>query len=358
MPAFAAQSADRVYDGYKKLDVNPPVFIDPRYHDAVIFDLDGVLTNAAPLQREAWASLFNDYLAWRPGYEYADHSPVTNPFTDDDYWQLVDGKPLPDGVADFLASRGISLPLGVPSDTGDDTIYGLGNRQQQIYADLLNRQVPLFGAMVALARKLRSIDVAATAVHASSPGCQQLSKVAGVDGLLDVHIDGTAAEGPGIAGNPRSVVRPEATHILDAARRLGVHRHRTVVIGDTEAGLCASREAGFALVIGVDGTESADGLFQFDADVVVADLGDIAVRTGDKRISQIPNALESYGQLASIAIARKSAFFLNYDIALSEIVSDPGAPWPTKRPRRWHAWPMRSPSSLSAASILPISATG
>ena len=65
-----------------------PVTIDPRYHDAVIFDLDGVLTDTASVHRAAWASLFNDYLPRRPAHEDEDHSP----FTDDDYRRLVDGE--------------------------------------------------------------------------------------------------------------------------------------------------------------------------------------------------------------------------------------------------------------------------
>ena len=300
--------------------MDPPVVIDPRYHDAVIFDLYGVLTEAASVQRAAWASLFNEYLVRRPAHEDEDHSA----FTDDDYWQLVNGKPRPDGVADFLASQGISLPRGVPSDTGEGTICGLANRQRQLYADLLDREVPLFGAMVTLARKLRDIDVA-TAAHSSSPGCQAVSKVTGVDGLLDVYIDETAAEGLRIAGNPGLVVPAEASHVLDAAYGLGVLPHRTVIVGDTEAGLSAGRDAGFALVIGVDRTGHAEGLFQCGADVVVADLADIAVRTGDKRMSEIPNALKSSGQLAGIVIGRESVLFLNYDVALSQTVSDPGA---------------------------------
>ena len=97
----------------KSCDVNPPVVIDPRYHDAVIFDLCGVLTDAALVQRLAWESLFNDYLVQRPGYEGEDYSLLTN----DEYYQLVDGQPRPDGVAAFLGSRGITLPRGVPSDT-------------------------------------------------------------------------------------------------------------------------------------------------------------------------------------------------------------------------------------------------
>jgi alpha,alpha-trehalase len=286
-------------------DVNPPVVIDPRYHDAVIFDLCGVLTDAASRRHPAWASLFNDYLARRPAHEDEDHSP----FTDDDYWRLVDGKPYPDGVADFLASRGISLPRGAPSDVVDDTVCGLANRQQQAYADLLDREVPLFGAMVNLARKLRDVEVAAAAAHTNIPGSQPMSMVAGVDSLLDVYIGGTADE-------------PISTA---AARALGVHHHRTVVVGDTEAGLSAGRDAGFALVIGIDSTGHADGLVQCGADAVVADVADIAVRTGDKRISEIPNAMKSYGQLAGITIGRDSVLFLNYDVALSQTVAEPRA---------------------------------
>ena len=291
-----------------------PVTIDPRYHDAVIFDLDDVLTDAASVHRAAWASLLNDYLARRPAHEDEDHSP----FTDDDYRQLVDGKSRSDGVADFLVSRGISLPRGVSSDTGDDTICGLGNRQQQMSADLLAHDVPLFEATVALARKLQGIDVA-TAAHSSSPGWQQLLKAAGVDDLFDVCIDGTAADGVGVAGNPDPSV------LLEATRRLGVPPQRSVVVGDTDAGVTAGRDGGFALVIGVDRTGHTDKLLRCGADVVLADLADVAVRTVDKRISELPNALESYGQLAGIAIARELVLFLDYDGTLSPIVSDPGA---------------------------------
>ena len=303
--------------------MNPPVVIDPRYHDAVIFDLCGVLTDAALVQRLAWASLFNDYLVQRPAYEGEDYSLLTN----DEYYQLVDGQPRPDGVAAFLGSRGITLPRGVPSDTGDDTICGLANRQRQLYADLLDREVPLLGAMITLTRKLRDIAVA-TVAHSSRPGCQQVSNVTGVNRLLDVYIAETAAEGPSIAANPGLVVLPEATHVLDAANKLGVRPHRTVVVGDTEAGLSAGRDAGFALVIGVDRTGYADRLFERGADFVVTDLADIAVRTGDRRISEIPNALESYGQLAGITIGRDSVLFLNYDVALSQTVAEPGADAP------------------------------
>jgi len=101
------------------------VTIDPRFHDAVIFDLDGVVTDTASIHAAAWAALFNDFLQRRKASDDEDHSP----FTDDDYRHFVDGKARGDGVTDFLASRGISLPPGSASDSTEDTICGLGARK-------------------------------------------------------------------------------------------------------------------------------------------------------------------------------------------------------------------------------------
>ena len=89
--------------------------------------------------------------------------------------------------------------------------------------------------------------------------------------------------------------------------------------------MAAGRDGGFALVIGIDGTGTADDLTRHGADVVLADLADVAVRTGDTRISELPNALTSYGQLIGITSARESMLFLDYDGTLSPIVSDPAA---------------------------------
>ena len=181
----------------------------------------------------------------------------------------------------------------------------------------LTNDVALFGAMVDLARKLQGIHVAAAA-YSSSPQCQQALKAAGIDDLFGVCIDGIAA-GCGTAETPDPAV------LLEATRRLGVRPQRCVVVENSDAGVAAGRDGGFALVIGVEGTGRADDLARNGADVVVADLADVAVRAGDKRISEIPNALESYGQLIGITSARESVLFLDYDGTLSPIVSDPSA---------------------------------
>jgi len=170
---------------------------------------------------------------------------------------------------------------------------------------------PLFEATVELARKLQAVDVA-TAAFSSSPQCQQALKAAGVDDLFGVCIDGIADEG--------------GTAVLqEAVRRLGVRPQRCVVVDHSAAGMAAGRDGGFALVIGIDGTGRADELNGDGADFVLADLAEVAVRAGDRRISELPNALTSYGQLVGITGARESMLFLDYDGTLSPIVSDPGA---------------------------------
>ena len=58
---------------------------------------------------------------------------------------------------------------------------------------------------------------------------------------------------------------------------------------------------------------------------MVPDLADVAVRSGDKRMSQLPNALDSYGQLIGVVGGRQPFVCLDFDGTLSEIVSDPDA---------------------------------
>jgi len=96
---------------------------------ACLFDLDGVLTNTAAVHNAAWTLMFDDYLrrrAARTGEKFVPFDPQL------DYPQYVDGKPRADGVRDFLASRGISLPEGSDSDPPDaETVNGLANRKNE-----------------------------------------------------------------------------------------------------------------------------------------------------------------------------------------------------------------------------------
>jgi beta-phosphoglucomutase-like phosphatase (HAD superfamily) len=101
--------------------------LNTRDYDAVIFDMDGVVTRTAEVHAAAWKRLFDDVLA-REAHG-ADYTPFD---TVGDYRRYVDGKPRYNGVRDFLASRGIHPPEGTPDDPPErDTVCGLGNRKDQ-----------------------------------------------------------------------------------------------------------------------------------------------------------------------------------------------------------------------------------
>ncbi len=105
--------------------------------EAVIFDLDGVITNTAKVHSRAWKEMFDNYLRER---EIRDNEPF-NEFTHEgDYLLYVDGKPRYEGVNSFLESRGIELPYGDPEDgTEKETICGIGNRKNVTLNEILER---------------------------------------------------------------------------------------------------------------------------------------------------------------------------------------------------------------------------
>ena len=76
-------------------------------YDAVLFDLDGVITNTAKLHAACWKQMFDQYLQKRAG----ERAEAFRPFDlATDYRLYLDVKPRFDGVRDFPASRGIKLP--------------------------------------------------------------------------------------------------------------------------------------------------------------------------------------------------------------------------------------------------------
>jgi trehalose 6-phosphate phosphatase len=117
-----------------------------------------------------------------------------------------------------------------------------------------------------------------------------------------------------------------STDPAGAADRLGVRPGRSAVIAVDAAGVTAARDGGFALVIGVDRT-GQDEYLSLGADTVVADLSEIAVRTGDLRMSQLPDALQALSRAGGL-FARPPAVFFDFDGTLSDIVDDPDAARP------------------------------
>lgn len=113
-----------------------------------------------------------------------------------------------------------------------------------------------------------------------------------------------------------------------AAADLKVRPGRAVVVAGATAGVEAARAAGFASVIGVGPAGSAGALRDAGADAVVSDLGEVGVRTGDLRMSQLPDAMRALTDAADGLAGRRPAVFFDFDGTLSDIVDDPDAARP------------------------------
>ena len=230
--------------------------------DAVLFDLDGVVTRTADVHAAAWKTLFDEVLRRRAGGD------AFVPFdASDDYRRYVDGKPRYDGVRSFLASRGIELPYGRPTDEpGAETVCGLGNRKNGVFLERLRQgEIPVFESTVRLIRQLKRGGVK-VAVVSSSENCSAILEAAGLSDLFEVQVDGVVAQELGLPG------KPDPTMFLEAARQLGVQASQAVVVEDAVVGVEAGRRGGFGLVVGVDRTGDAETLREHGADVVVDDL--------------------------------------------------------------------------------------
>ena len=244
----------------------PALFVDRL--EAVVFDTDGVLTDTASAHGAAWKRLFDEYLklrATRLGEPF-------QPFTGVDYLRHVDGRARYDGVAGFLASRGITLPWGDPSDPPDrETVCGLGNAKDRYFVThLRDHGAKAFPTSVAFVRRLRESGLR-TAVVSASRNMVAVLESAGMRDLFDAEVDGVEAERLGLAG------KPDPALFLQAARRLGVAPARAAVVEDALAGVEAGRRGRFAVVVGVDRGGQAAALAERGADVVVADLGELAL---------------------------------------------------------------------------------
>jgi beta-phosphoglucomutase family hydrolase len=236
-------------------------------YDAVLFDLDGVITDTAKLHAACWKEMFDAYLEKRA----ADRGEAFQPFdTNMDYRLHVDGKPRFDGVRDFLKSRHIELREGSPDDPPQtETVGGLGNRKNALVNKIIAVQgVEPYQGSVKLIHQLRQQKFK-TAVVTSSQNCEAVLKAARLDGYFDVQVDGNEIEEKQLAGKPA----PDT--FLMAAKLLGVETARAVVIEDAISGVRAGRMGNFGLVIGVARKANAEELRREGAHLVVTDLGEL-----------------------------------------------------------------------------------
>jgi beta-phosphoglucomutase family hydrolase len=236
-------------------------------YDAVLFDLDGVVTDTAGLHATCWKQMFDEYLqkrARKGGEAFRPFDVAT------DYRLYVDGKPRFDGVRDFLCSRGIQLPEGNPDDPAKvETVCGLGNCKN----DLVNQAIADVGVepyegTVQFIHQIRSNGFK-IAVVTSSQNCAAVLEAAKLEDFFEVRVDGNSIDEQGLAGKPA----PD-TYLI-AAKLLRVEPRRTVVIEDAISGVQAGVDGNFGLVIGVARKGNAEELQHHGAHLVVNDLGEL-----------------------------------------------------------------------------------
>jgi beta-phosphoglucomutase family hydrolase len=234
---------------------------------ACLFDLDGVLTDTASVHGKAWKVMFDTYLserATRTGDQFVPFDPAT------DYRQYVDGKKREDGVRSFLGSRGIELPEGSPDDAdGVDTIYGLGNRKNKMFNNVLKDQgVEVFDGS---RRYLEAVSAAGLgiAVVSASANTPEILKITGLDRFIQQRVDGNTLREEHLPGKPA----PDS--FLRAAQLIGVAPAAAAVFEDALSGVAAGRAGNFGFVVGVDRVGQAEELRRNGADVVVTDLAEL-----------------------------------------------------------------------------------
>jgi beta-phosphoglucomutase family hydrolase len=230
---------------------------------ALLFDLDGVLTQTAKVHFKAWKETFDAYLKSRDGDGFKE-------FTQDDYNDYVDGMPRYDGVRSFLKSRDIELPEGSAGDSPDaETVDGIGNKKNNLVTEIIKRDgVEVYDGSVAYVKAAKQAGLKRAVVSASA-NCRAVLKSAGIEDLFEQIIDGNTTDEQHLRGKPH----PDT--YLAGAKAVGVDPSEAAVFEDATAGVQAGHDGHFGYVVGVDRVDHAQALTEHGADVVVKDLSEL-----------------------------------------------------------------------------------
>lgn len=211
---------------------------DSQQPRALVFDLDGVLTDTAELHYHSWVTVADEI-----------------------------GVPFDRGVNDRL--RGLSRPesldvlLGDRADAFSPTEKArLTEQKNTAYLQMVARMTPddLFPGVQTLLCCARE-RAFRLAVASSSRNAGRVAERLGIVPLLDALVDANTA--------PRS--KPDPQVFVEAAEALGVPPARCVVVEDAQVGVAAARAAGMFCV----GVGPLDRIG--DADLIVAHTADIDI---------------------------------------------------------------------------------
>ncbi|MCJ0978935.1 HAD-IA family hydrolase [Rhodococcus sp. ARC_M12] len=226
--------------------------IQDRTIAAVLFDLDGVVTDSAELHERAWKKTLDSLLTAAGQSD--------RPFTHQDYLDYIDGRHRVDGLRCFAHARAIEL-------ADQDGIETWARRKNDEYLRILDGEgVRIIDATVTVLRRLRLAGVP-TAIVSASRNAAHVLELAGIGGLFDARVDGVDAERLTLPGKPAPAM------YLEAALRLGLPPTSLAVVEDSSAGIDAAHAGQFGLVIGLTHGQQPAGVDT--ADVVVGELTEL-----------------------------------------------------------------------------------
>lgn len=229
---------------------------------AVIFDLDGVIVNTAPLHSQTIKEVL-DPLLLKHGKE---------PFNpEDDYIKYMDGRSGHDAIGNFLQSREITLPLGNKNDTNSDTLFGLAHlKTLRFQATVEEHGVEIYASSIALLMRLKGAGLKTALASSSKSGKWIIEKI-GASEMFEVLVDGKDALKEGLKGKPSPDI------FLKAASLLSEQPSKCVIIEDSLPGVEAGKKGGFALVIGINRSNQSEEFKRKGSDIVVKDLSEILI---------------------------------------------------------------------------------
>ncbi|SIT81563.1 HAD family hydrolase [Pontibacter indicus] len=235
--------------------------LQDKHIKALIFDLDGVVTQTARVHAQAWKRMFDAYLQKRGEAEGKHYEPLD---IETDYREHIDGIPRYDGVRNFLESRGIRLPEGTPEDeAGHETVAGLGNLKNMYFQELVKQEgVDVYEDTIAWLKQQKQKGLR-TAIISASKNCVDVLHSAGIAHLFEEHVDGLQSGQLGLKGKPAPDI------FLEAARRLGIAPQEIAIFEDARKGVQAGKAGGFGLVVGIDRTHDEAALKAGGADLVI-----------------------------------------------------------------------------------------
>jgi trehalose 6-phosphate phosphatase len=282
--------------------------------DALIFDLDGVITQTRKTHKKAWKEMFDRF--------FKKHHPDQDSMSEEDYQEYIDGKPRYQGVKSFLMSRKIELPFGFPKDEpGFDTVCALGNIKNELFNDILEKEgVEIYEDALEKLKNWKKQGIK-TAIVSSSKNCKKIIQVAGIEELFDTRVDGVVSEELGLNG------KPDPDIFTEAARRLKARPENSIVFEDATSGVQAGQIGYFGLVVGVSRFGNKDALLENGADITIDDFNELDlddVELVEEYFSRqgkpiFPGNEEIFETLKK----KKPAIFLDYDGTLSPIVQRP-----------------------------------